>query len=128
MAPQPYRSIYAGPEYPPRGGLAAIPVGIPTRGLPERFQSIGILTTPDGQALPLYGRRTASSTDKWNYYTRTDTYNPVPVPLKFGKRDCMDDIGCNEVMDGDEMVSAIGKSGTVSMYKMDGPKYIPGLV
>jgi hypothetical protein len=128
MAPQPYRSWLAEAEYPPRGGLAHIPIGIPTRGLPERFQSMGIITTPDGQALPLYGRRTGGSNDRWNYYTRTDTYNPVPVPLTYQKRDCMDDVGCSEIMDGDDVKSALGKDGKVTIYKMDGPKYIPGLI
>ena len=128
MPPQPYKSWLSEPEFPPRGGLAHIPIGIPTRGLPDKFQSMGVMTTPDGDILPLYGRRTGGSNDRWNYYTRTDTYNPVPIPLKFDKRDCMDDVGCNEIMDGDEVTSAVGKSGRISIYKNDGPKYIPGLI
>lgn len=128
-APQPLRSYYNGPEFPPRGGLAPIPINIPTQGLPERFQSVGIMTLPDGQVLPLYGRRTATSTDRWNYYTRTDTYNPVPVPISFNKRDCMDDVGCNELMTGEQVTTfGTGNAGKVHIYKMDGPKYIPGIL
>jgi hypothetical protein len=87
------------------------------------------MTTPDGQVLPLYGRRTATSTDRWNYYTRTDTYNPVPIPVSYMKRDCMDDVGCNELMDG-EVVKNFGTNAEskVHIYRMDGPKYIPGII
>lgn len=128
-APQPLRSYFNGPEFPPRGGLASIPINIPTQGLPERFQSVGIMTLPDGQVLPLYGRRTATSTDRWNYYTRTDTYNPVPVPVTYNKRDCMDDVGCNELMTGEQVSTfGTGNAGKVHIYRMDGPKYIPGIL
>ena len=128
-APQPLRDWNAGPEWPPRGGIASIPINIPTQGLPERFQSVGIMTTPDGQVLPLYGRRTATSTDRWNYYTRTDTYNPVPIPVSYKKRDCMDDVGCEELMDGEEVKNfGTGAESKVHIYRMDGPKYIPGLI
>ena len=37
-APQPLRDWMNGPEYPPRGGIATIPINIPTQGLPEAFQ------------------------------------------------------------------------------------------
>lgn len=128
-APQPLRDWNAGPEFPPRGGIAPIPINIPTQGLPERFQSVGVMTTPDGQVLPLYGRRTATSTDRWNYYTRTDTYNPVPIPVSYKKRDCMDDTGCEELMDGEAVKNfATGTESKVHIYRMDGPKYIPGII
>jgi hypothetical protein len=127
-APQPLRSWMNPPEFPPRGGIASIPINIPTQGLPESFQSVGMINV-NGEALPLYGRRTAGSSDRWNYYTRTDTYNPVPVPIKFGKRDCMDDVGCNEVSSGDNVhLDGLHKHGKVNIYKLDGPKYIPGLL
>ncbi len=128
-APQPLRDWNAGPEFPPRGGIVPIPINIPTQGLPERFQSVGIMTTPDGQVLPLYGRRTATATDRWNYYTRTDTYNPVPIPVSYKKRDCMDDVGCEELMDGEAVKNfATGTESKVHIYRMDGPKYIPGII
>jgi len=129
QAPQPLKSWYGGPEFPPRGGFAQIPINIPTQGLPERFQSVGIMTLPDGQVLPLYGRRTATSTDRWNYYTRTDTYNPVQIPVSYKRRDCMEDTGCEELMNG-EQITTFGteNSGKVHIYRNDGPKYIPGII
>lgn len=125
-APQPLRDWMAPPEFPPRGGLTTMPINIPTQGLPESFQSVGIINVGE-QVLPLYGRRTAGGSDRWNYYTRTDTYNPVPVPVRFGKRNCMDDVGCNEIMSG-ETVTALNKEGKTDIYRFDGPKYIPGMI
>lgn len=127
-APQPLRDWMAPPEFPPRGGLSSLPFNIPTQGLPESFQSVGVINVND-QLLPLYGRRTAGSSDRWNYYTRTDTYNPVPVPVQFGRRDCMDDTGCNEIMSGETVkIDALHKEGKTNIYKMGGPKYIPGMI
>ena len=129
MAPQPLRDWQGQPEFPPRGGIASIPINIPTQGLPESFQSVGVVNVDD-KILPLYGRRTAGGGgDRWNYYTRTDTYNPVPIPVRFQKRDCMDDVGCNEILSGEEIkVEVMNKPGRTSMYRFDGPKYIPGLI
>lgn len=127
-APQPLRDWIAPPEFPPRGGIASIPINIPTKGLPESFQSIGMIHV-DGQMLPLYGRRTTGSSDRWNYYTRTDTYNPIPIPIAHKKRDCMDDVGCNELMSGEHVhLEGADKSGKVTLYRYDGPKYYPGLI
>ena len=128
IAPQPLRDWMAPPEFPPRGGIASIPINIPTQGLPESFQSVGVVRVED-KILPLYGRRTAGGSDRWNYYTRTDTYNPVPIPINFQRRQCMDDVGCQEILSGDEVkVDVMNKSGRTSIYKIDGPKYIPGLI
>jgi hypothetical protein len=127
-APQPLRDWMMPPEFPPRGGLASIPINIPTQGLPESFQTVGLITV-DGSVWPIYGRRTAGSRDRWNYYTRTDTFNPVPIPVRFQRRDCMDDIGCQEILSGDEVkIEALHKEGKAKMYRFDGPKYIPGLI
>jgi hypothetical protein len=127
-APQPLRDWRAIPELPPRGGISALPFNIPTQGLPESFQSVGVINVND-QMLPLYGRRTTGGSDRWNYYTRTDTYNPVPLPVKFQKRNCMDGIGCSEMMSGETVVvDGLQKEGKAQLYRMDGPTYLPGIV
>lgn len=127
-APQPLRDWISVPEFPPRGGIASIPINIPTKGLPESFQSMGVITVAD-KILPLYGRRTTGGSDRWNYYTRTDSYNPVPLPVRFQKRDCMDQVGCSEISSGDVIrVDGMNAEGKTEIYQTDGPKYIPGLI
>ncbi len=125
MAPDPLRFWRAPPD-PGVWNPTTLP-SISSRGLPESFQTIGLLKYPGGDLKPLYGRRTAGSNDRWNYYTRTDTYNPVPVPLKQGRRDCMEDTGCTEVFDSDKLKSLNGEEVTVNLYKMRGPTYIPAI-
>jgi hypothetical protein len=127
-APQPLRDWRAIPELPPRGGISALPFNIPTQGLPESFQSVGVINVND-QMLPLYGRRTTGGSDRWNYYTRTDTYNPVPLPVTYQKRNCMDGVGCSEMMSGETIVvDGLQKEGKAQLYRMDGPTYLPGIV
>jgi hypothetical protein len=127
IAPQPLRNLNT--SFDLTNLQSSIPFGFPTQGLSESFSSVGVVKVED-KILPLYGRRTAGGGgDRWNYYTRTDTYNPVPIPVKFQKRDCMDDVGCNEILSGEEIkVDVMNKSGRTSIYKFDGPKYIPGLI
>jgi len=123
-APRPQRMWDNGPEIPVRGALDPLP----TRGAPESYQQMGVITSQDGKVLPLYGRRTAPRSDYFNYYTRTDTYNPVALPISFKKRDCQDNIGCTEVMNGDEVkLAATGSEGKVTLYGFDGPRYVPDL-
>ena len=97
---------------------------IRTRGGPEAYQSIGVLKLEGGEILPLYGRRTTSRSDRYQYYTRTDTYNPVQLPIFYKRRDCQDDIGCDELFDGESVqVGATGKTGSVTIYRISGPRY-----
>ena len=132
MAPEPLRdwsymrSIPAMPLH--TMPLHTMPINIPTQGLPESFQSVGVIQVDD-KVLPLYGRRTGRGSDRWNYYTRTDTYNPVPIPVNFQKRKCMDDVGCQEILSGDDVkIEVLNKQGKTSIYDYGGPKYIPGII
>lgn len=127
-APRPQRVWDNGPEVPIRGafgGQGPTLDSIATRGAPEAYQQMGVIVGPDNKPLPLYGRRTAPRSDKFNYYTRTDQYNPVALPLLFNKRDCQDNIGCDEVMNGDNMkLGATGEVAKVTLYGFDGPRYV----
>ena len=41
----------------------------------------------------------------------------------------MDDTGCDELMDGEAIKNfATGAESKVHIYRMDGPKYIPGII
>ena len=116
-APQPLREW--------RNGLTAIA----TQGFPESYQSMGIVTTHSGELLPLYGRRVASRSDRFNYYTRTDTNNPIPLPVNHKRRDCQDDVGCEELFDGEHVeIIPTKQKGTVTIYRFNGPTYIPSVI
>ena len=123
------------PSPPISAGLGSIPIHIQTRGYPETFQQIGVLTTAGGSAtsasptrtiLPLFGRKLITNRDRWNYYTRTDGMNPVQVPVQFKRRNCDQDTGCDEIMDGDSIsVPILGQSFTANVYRYSTPRYLP---
>ena len=125
-APKPERNWVATPDLSAIWNSGATLPAIPTRGIPETYQSMGTIRTEDGQILPLYGRRTASRSDRFQYYTRTDTYNPVQIPIEYKRRSCQDDVGCEELYDRDRVhLGPLQKSGEVTVYRFSGPTYIP---
>jgi hypothetical protein len=127
-APKPERHWATAPEMPTSAEMYGKLPRVPTRGLPETYQSMGVITMEDGSVLPLYGRRTAARSDRFQYYTRTDTYNPVQLPLSYKRRDCQDDVGCDELFNGETVtVSATNQKGTANIYRFDGPTYIPSV-
>jgi hypothetical protein len=123
------------PTPPLPAGVGAIPINQATRGVPDQYQQVGVLTAPGGSEtsaspsrtiLPLFGRKLITNRDRWNYYTRTDGINPVQVPVEFKRRKCDDDTGCDEVMDGDSVaVPILGQSYVASVYRYSTPRYIP---
>jgi hypothetical protein len=128
-APKPERQWMTQPEIPTRAEMYGKLPQVPTRGIPESYQSMGIVKLEDGAVLPLYGRRTASRSDRFQYYTRTDSYNPVQLPIQHKRRDCQDDVGCEELSDGDSIqVAATDQRGTVTIYRFSGPTYVPGIL
>ena len=117
MAPRPQRVWNAGPDVPMPGSVQSMLEPIPTRGYPDAYQQMGVITGSDGKVLPLYGRRTAPRSDRFNYYTRTDTYNPVALPILVKKRDCQDGVGCDELFSGDDIrLAATGEEAKVTLY------------
>jgi len=136
IPPAPERTYGTGPDYDSAGSVYNQPIfNVPTQGYAENYQQVGLLVAPGGSKLtgtgertlvPLYGRRIAARKDKWNYYMRTDGLNPVEVPVRFKNRDCDDDIGCDEVYNGDDVsVPAEGTTYKVQVYKQKGPVYNP---
>ena len=131
-----YHEDTTGHREPPQKGL---PINMETRGSGGDFQQVGILSknvinkdaeTPgnntDSNILPLYGKPTYRGSNKWLYYTETDKYNPVKIPITVNNRDCTDDIGCDELYDGGEVViPSYNGVFKVKIYKFNKPRYIP---
>lgn len=86
---------------------------------PGRMQQMGVLVG-DGETLPLYGKEVRGRRDRYHYYTTTGGENLYSIPVSYNARDCMEDIGCEELY-GNEAVSVTGKTGSyaVNMYRTD---------
>jgi hypothetical protein len=112
-----------------------VPIQVPTQGYPEEYQQMGVLTAQGGSStsaspnrtlLPLFGRRTATGRDRFNYYTRTDGFNPIQVSLNYKGRQCDDDNGCDEIFSGETVsVPQLGQTFVSTVYKYNVPRYIP---
>jgi hypothetical protein len=87
---------------------------------PGYMQQMGILTGAGQETLPLYGKEVRGRRDRYHYYTTTGGENLYPIPVAFNGRDCMEDIGCEELY-GTETVSVTGKTGSyaVKLYRTD---------
>jgi len=87
---------------------------------PGHMQQMGVLMGPGQETLPLYGKEVTGRRDRYHYYTTTGGENLYPIPVSHNTRDCMEDIGCEELY-GNESVSVLGKTGAyaVNMYRTD---------
>jgi hypothetical protein len=99
-------------------------INIRTRG-ETHFEHMGTLTAND-RVLPLYGRRLHRSSQKYNYYTTSDNYNAIKIPLVINGNECLGHYGCKEINDGDTIsIPEYGSSFTVNLYPSQGLRYIP---
>ena len=87
---------------------------------PGHMQQMGVLIGEGDETLPLYGKEVRGRRDRYHYYTTTGGENLYPLPVSHDSRDCMDDIGCQELY-GNESVSVTGKTGSfnVNLYRTD---------
>ena len=67
--------------------------------------------------LPLYGRPSVARRQRWYYYTIIA--GGIKVLVRAGRRDCMEELGCDELYDGDtvDVPDAPPGAYTVRMYR-----------
>lgn len=136
--PPPERQYNTAPDwggFTPPPGVPYVPIQVPTQGVPTEFQQIGVLAaqggsamsaTPNRTLIPLFGRKVATSRERYNYYARTDGINPLQVPVSFKNRNCDDDNGCDEISSGDTVgVPLLGQTYVATTYRYNIPRYIP---
>ena len=87
---------------------------------PGYVQQMGVLVGPDEETLPLYGKEVRGRRDQYHYYTTTPGDQVYSLPVTINNRDCMDDIGCQELY-GNETVSVLGQTGSfqAKLYRTD---------
>ena len=94
----------------------------------REYQQVGILTSNDEKEpiiLPLFSKRANNHRDRWNYYTTTDKNTMLRLPISHDNMKCDDDIGCNEIYDGNTLYIEMykGKTFTVTIYKKQALSY-----
>lgn len=119
-----------------------VPINIPTRGESGGFQQIGVLhkietsdetmqlgNNTEPVILPLMGAPTYNGSNKWTYYTATDKYNQIKLPITNNNRKCDSEYGCDELYDGDNVtIPAYNGSFQVKIYEFDKPRYLPFVI
>ena len=109
----------------PKVDSSSIPVypkELPTYDNNREYQQVGILTSNDDNdpiILPLFSKRANNHRDRWNYYTTTDKNTMLRLPISRDNMKCDDDIGCNEIYDGNTIYIEMykGKTFTATIYK-----------
>ena len=119
-----------------------VPINIPTRGYSGGVQQVGALYKQESSddtikignnsepvILPLFGMPTYNGSNKWMYYTATDKFNQVKLPITNKNRECNVEYGCDELYDGDIVtIPAYNGNFKVSKYQYDKPRYIPHIL
>ena len=78
----------------------------PTRGKPDSYQQYGVLIGEERRhrgeqtILPLIGRQTYPGSSRYHYYTSTNGYHPMKLPVVHKNRTCNDTTGCEEIFSG----------------------------
>ena len=141
----PFSNAYVPPIRCDSGGLMsnaipmnaipmnAIPINIQTQRSEMRYSQVGIITKKSmnhNEVLPLMGRRTITSRDKWQYYTILgggsggNLQTKLPVRVK-GKL-CSGEYGCDEIFQGDVVyVEGIKETFEATIYESGLFSYIP---
>jgi hypothetical protein len=65
-------------------------------GRDHSYQQVGILDKM-GSMLPLFGRPSPNSSNRWEYYTMKDG---LKLPISMGGKPCNSDTGCGEMLSG----------------------------
>ncbi len=98
-------------------------INIPTRGLPDNYQMVGLLLRNNTEtAFKLFGRQKYPGSNQWEYYAQgVVSHNDIKIPLTIR--------GDREIEDGQTVVvpgTDHSKGGfKVKLYNFDLPRYNP---
>ena len=81
------------------------------------YKNVGYLQNGDDQR-PLWAARSRTRSHRWHYYTTNDPNNDsqmVRIPIASSGKNCMDEIGCDEIY-RDDVVTMQGSSGSFTSH------------
>lgn len=102
-------------------------LNIPTRGYPDKYQMLGILSrTSDEKILHLYGRQKYPGANTWEYYVvgkdASGLENKIPIKTQNDK-----EIYDNDSINIPQLDSSKG-SFSFTQYDLDAPRYNPYVI
>ena len=108
----------------------SVPINIRTSGsYNAEYTQVGFLTgTNKENIIPLYGRMIMANRNKWQYYTMSDKYHSIRLPISVGGKNASSEYGCDEVGNGDTVyVEGYNAPFRVTLYEKQHFNYIPYL-
>jgi hypothetical protein len=94
--------------------------------MPTSYAQHGFLSNGKENIIPLYGRNIHR--DKWQYYTMSDKYNSIQLPISVRGKNASSEYGCEELTNGDTVyVEGYNMPFRVTLYEKEGVQYIPYL-
>ena len=82
--------VFADPYHPPERTNPYL------FGRDYSYQQVGLLEGGSGM-IPLFGRPSPNSSNRWEYYTMNGS---IKLPVSIGKKKCNSDTGCPELLSG----------------------------
>jgi hypothetical protein len=98
--------VFADPYHPPERENPYL------FGRDYSYQQVGLLQG-SGSMMPLFGRPSPNSSNRWEYYTMN---GGLKLPITMGGKKCNSDTGCQEMLSGQgENVDVFGLGSMTSM-------------
>ena len=109
-----------------------MPINVSTNvgAVDTNYRQMGILTalSTKGKICALMGRPLFTNRDKWQYYTMSDQYNSIKLPISRNGKSCTNEYGCDRLFNGDSVyIEGINEAYKVTIYDNDTIRYIPAL-
>jgi hypothetical protein len=127
-----FTNPFAPPLRDERYFVPAVPsmrINIPTSGVETNYRQIGILSPlnqpSDKNVLVLMGRPVNSNRQKWQYYSISNQFNGVKLPIRVKGRNATYEYGVDELYSGDNVLVE-GNQGLfqVTKYENDVIRYL----
>ena len=129
-----YHNPYRPPLRPnPYGELPSIS----TRGPSSGYSQMGVLVedvvgsngATNQKLIPLFGEETYRGSNRYRYFTQSDGYHSVKLPVSFKNRDCQDEQGCEQIYDKDDVsVNGYSQPFKANIYKLETMRYNPDVI
>jgi hypothetical protein len=115
------------------GPPGTVPINVSTNigAVDTTYRQVGILTPlnkTNEKILPLMGRPLFVNRDKWQYYTMSEQFHSMKLPIIYKGKSATNEYGVDKLYQGDKIyVEGYDKPFSITLYDNDVIKYLPYL-